>query len=55
MEAYGFNQKKMTESDCVAELRKMYENLVKDEENGKKQYLEICVNFLHYNSNLLSY
>lgn len=29
MEAYGFDWKKMTESDCVAELMKMYENLVK--------------------------
>ena len=28
MEAYGFNWKKMTESDCVAELMKMYEKLV---------------------------
>lgn len=36
METYGFNWKKMTESDCVAELMKMYEKLVKDEENGKK-------------------
>lgn len=30
MEAYEFNWKKMTESDCVAELMKMYENIVKD-------------------------
>lgn len=29
MEAYGFDWKKMTESDCVAELMKMYKNLVK--------------------------
>lgn len=29
MEAYGFYWKKMTESDCVAELMKMYENLLK--------------------------
>ena len=36
MEAYGFDWKKMTESDCVAELMKMYEDIVKDEENGKK-------------------
>ena len=28
MEAYGFNWKKMTESDCVAELMKMYEKLI---------------------------
>ena len=27
MEAYGFNWKKMSESDCVAELMKMYEKL----------------------------
>jgi type I restriction-modification system DNA methylase subunit len=27
MEAYGFDWKKMTESDCVAELMKMYEKL----------------------------
>ncbi len=30
MEAYGFNWKTMTESECVAELMKMYQNLVKD-------------------------
>ena len=29
MEAYGFNWKTMTESDCVAELMKMYLELVK--------------------------
>lgn len=28
MEAYGFDWKKMTESDCVAELMNMYENIV---------------------------
>ena len=28
MEAYGFNWRKMTESDCVAELMKMYQELV---------------------------
>ena len=28
MEAYGFNWKKMTESDCVAELMRMYEKLI---------------------------
>ncbi len=27
MEAYGFNWRKMTESDCVAELMKMYQSL----------------------------
>lgn len=29
MAAYGFNYKKMTESECVAELFKLYEKLVK--------------------------
>ena len=28
MEAYGFDWRKMTESDCVAELMKMYQELV---------------------------
>ena len=32
MEAYGFNWKKMTESDCVAELMKMYQNFVVNNE-----------------------
>ena len=27
MEAYGFNWRKMTESDCVAELMKLYQSL----------------------------
>ena len=27
MEAYGFDWRKMTESDCVAELMKMYQDL----------------------------
>ena len=36
MEAYGFNWKKMTESDCVAELMKMYENLIRDDKNERK-------------------
>ena len=31
MEAYGFDWRKMTESDCVAELMKMYEKLVNKE------------------------
>jgi len=31
MEAYGFNIK-MSEADCVAELMKMYQRLVADEE-----------------------
>lgn len=30
MEAYGFNWRKMTESDCVAELMKMYQKLVEN-------------------------
>ena len=30
MEAYGFNWKKMTESECVAELMKMYQELIKE-------------------------
>lgn len=33
MEAYGFNWKKMTESDCVAELMKMYQEIVKGDNN----------------------
>lgn len=32
MEAYGFDWRKMTESDCVAELMKLYQSLV-DKEN----------------------
>ena len=32
MEAYGFNWRTMTESECVAELMKMYQNLVNEEE-----------------------
>ena len=34
MEAYGFDWRKMTESECVAELFKLYQNLV-DAENAK--------------------
>ncbi len=30
MEAYGFNWRNMTESDCVAELTKMYQKLVEE-------------------------
>ena len=30
MEAYGFNWRIMTESDCVAELMKMYQKLVEE-------------------------
>lgn len=30
MEAYGFNWRKMSESDCVAELMKMYQKLVEE-------------------------
>lgn len=29
MEAYGFDWRKMSESECVAELMKMYENIIK--------------------------
>ena len=29
MQAYGFDWRKMSESDCVAELMKMYQNLIK--------------------------
>lgn len=29
MEAYGFNWRTMTESDCVAELFKLYQKLTK--------------------------
>ena len=32
MDAYGFDWRKMTESDCVAELMKMYQELVKKNE-----------------------
>lgn len=34
MEAYGFNWRKMTESECVAELMKLYQDLV-DKKNKK--------------------
>lgn len=33
MESYGFNWRKMTESDCVAELMKMYQALTENKEN----------------------
>lgn len=33
MEAYGFDWKKMTESDCVAELMKMYETIIEGDNN----------------------
>ena len=29
MVAYGFDWRKMTESDCVAELMKMYQEIIK--------------------------
>ena len=32
MEAYGFDWHKMTEADCVAELMKMYQELIKNKE-----------------------
>jgi hypothetical protein len=31
MESYGFNWKKMTESDCVAELMKMYQEIISNQ------------------------
>lgn len=35
MQAYGFDVKTMTESSCVAELMKMYQELVsKESKNG---------------------
>jgi len=33
MEAYGFDWKKMTESDCVAELMKMYKTIIEGDNN----------------------
>ena len=30
MDAYGFDWRKMTESDCVAELMKMYQKLTEE-------------------------
>ena len=30
MEAYGFDWRTMTESECVAELMKMYQELTKE-------------------------
>ena len=35
MEAYGFDWKNMTESDCVAELMKMYQKLVEKDKEGE--------------------
>jgi len=32
MEAYGFDWRKMIESDCVAELMKMYQELAKKDD-----------------------
>ena len=38
MEAYGFDWRKMSESDCVAELMKMYQKLTKElKENESKR------------------
>ncbi len=34
MEAYGFDWKKMTESDCVAELMKKYKELIEDNKSN---------------------
>ncbi|MCI8640419.1 MAG: class I SAM-dependent DNA methyltransferase [Clostridia bacterium] len=36
MEAYGFDWRNMTESDCVAELMKMYQKLVEEKVEKKK-------------------
>ena len=36
MESYGFNWKKMTESDCVAELMKIYRDLIQKSEMDQK-------------------
>ncbi len=33
MEAYGFDWRNMTESTCVAELMKLYQNLISPKEN----------------------
>lgn len=33
MEAYGFNWRKMTESECIAELMKMYQKLIQEDRN----------------------
>jgi hypothetical protein len=32
MESYGFNWRKMTESECVAELMTMYQDIILKEE-----------------------
>lgn len=36
MQAYGFDHKNMTESECVAELMRMYEKLAKQHDTDKK-------------------
>ena len=36
MEAYGFDWRKMTEADCVAELMKMYKELLKSNNQSKE-------------------
>ena len=33
MEAYGFNWRKMTESECVAKLMEMYQKLIEKSNN----------------------
>ena len=36
MEAYGFNWRKMTESECVAELMKMYREKINELKEKEK-------------------
>lgn len=38
MEAYGFNWRKMSESECVAELMKLYKQMI--EKNKKLKHLK---------------
>lgn len=44
MTAYGFDWRKMTESDCVAELMKMYQKLTANE----KRKTDNCFDFSSY-------
>ena len=37
MEAYGFNWRNMTESECVAELMKMYQKLTGEDNTYKNK------------------
>lgn len=36
MTAYGFDWRRMTENDCVAELMKIYQKLTADEKKRKR-------------------